>query len=401
MPKPVFLPLLLVSLFFYTPDAYAQSLGLPAGFSSSIIAEGLGGARHLAITPDGGIYVKLSRLRDGKGIVYLKDNNGDGKYAIRNTFGDFPGTGIAIRSGYLYASSNDAVYRYRLDKGGNVVNPGSPEKIVMGLVDHKRDNAKSIALDNKGDLFVVVGSYLNACLVDPNSTKSPDPCPILDSVGGVWQFKTDRADQKISDAVHYATGFKNIVGITWNAQSGSLFVMQHGRGDLNSLFPNLYTPEQDKKLPAETMYEVRKGADGGWPYVYYDQFQHKKILAPEYGGDGKKTGNRKSLNPIAVMPAHLGPNDVMFYTSNAFPAKFHNGAFIAFHGKSPELDKGYLVAFVPFRNGKPAGNWEVFADNFLSGKDQHKPCGLAQGPDGSLFVCDDANGSIYKISYRK
>ena len=88
-----------------------------------------------------------------------------------------------------------------------------------------------------------------------------------------------------------------------------------------------------------------------------------------------------------------------------FPAKYRNGAFIAFHNQSPELKKGYMVAFVPFQNGK-AGKWEIFADNFAGvdlanpdGPIQHRPCGLAQGPDGALYVTDSLNGTIFKISY--
>jgi len=192
-----------------------------------------------------------------------------------------------------------------------------------------------------------------------------------------------------------------VVGLDWNTQTNTLFIMQHGRGDLHNLYPELFTAEQDGRLPAETMYEVHKGADGGWPYEYYDQYQHKKILSPEYGGDGKKVGTHKALAPLVAFPAHLAPNALLFYTGSKFPAKYRNGAFIAFHGKSPELQKGYEVAFVPFKNGKPSGNYEVFAGNFLIGKDQHKPCGLAQAPDGSIFVADDSSGSIYRIAYSK
>ncbi|HUP13105.1 MAG TPA: hypothetical protein VM187_12850, partial [Niastella sp.] len=133
----------------------------------------------------------------------------------------------------------------------------------------------------------------------------------------------------------------------------------------------------------------------------YDHYQHKKILAPEYGGDGKLEGGKGAKDPVAVFPAHLAPNGLLFYTGSSFPQKYKNGAFIAFHGKSPELQKGYLVAFVPFRNGKPSGAWDVFADKFTTGADQHKPCGLAQAPDGSIYVSDDAKGTIYRIRYKK
>ncbi len=391
----------LVVLLFSIVLVNAQTLVLPPGFSQSIVAEGLGGARHMAVNKQGGVYVKLSRLKNGKGIIYLKDVKKDGKYIQQLAFGDYPGTGICIKGNYLYASSNDEVFRYLLNKDGEPENADKPEKIITGLVNHNRDNSKSIAVDNNNNIYVNVGSYINACLIDPKSKKAPYPCPLLDSVAGIWQFKVNKLNQHYKDAVRYATGFKNVVGLDWNNQTNSLFIIQHGRGDLHNVYPELYSVEQDTKLPAETMYEVRKGADGGWPYNYYDPFLKKQILAPEYGGDGKKAGTHKALQPVAVFPAHFGPNGMVFYTGHTFPSKYRNGAFIAFHGKSPDLQKGWMVGFVPFRNGKPAAGYETFADNFLINKDQHKPCGIAQAPDGSIFVSDDSSGSIYRIQYGK
>ena len=80
---------------------------------------------------------------------------------------------------------------------------------------------------------------------------------------------------------------------------------------------------------------------------------------------------------------------------------------MAFHNQSSALKKGYFVAFVPFKNGKPSGDWEIFLDNFAGfdlanpadGTLQHRPCGLAQGPDGELYVSDDFGGSIFKVTY--
>jgi len=93
-----------------------------------------------------------------------------------------------------------------------------------------------------------------------------------------------------------------------------------------------------------------------------------------------------------------------------FPAKYRDGAFIAFHGswnRSPLKQEGYYVAFVPFKDGKPSGAWEIFADGFSGVEEvksprqaQHRPCGLAQGADGSLYVSDDVKGRIYKIAYK-
>ncbi|MCF0048924.1 PQQ-dependent sugar dehydrogenase [Dyadobacter sp. LJ53] len=384
----------------------ATELKLPVGFSTKIVAADLGATRHLVIGKNGDMYVKLSKLKDGKGIYHLKDANGDGEIEAKTLFGDYTGTGIAIKNGYLYSSSNKGVFRYKLNEKEEVVDFEKPEKIVEGLTDHGRDNAKPITLDNAGNIYVTVGSYSDNCR-QAGSGKGMSPCTILDSAGGIWKFKADKAGQTFSDGVRFATGVKNAVGIDWDQKTNALYATVHGRGKFDDFYPQYYTPKQSAELPAETLYKLHEGDDAGWPYIYYDHFQKKKILAPEYGGDGKKTAGEKAINPLVAFPAHLGPNAILFYTGNMFPAKYKNGAFIAFHSQSAELKKGYMVAFVPFVNGK-AGKWEIFADNFAgtdlvkpTGPIQHRPCGLAQGPDGALYVTDDLNGTIFKIDYQK
>ena len=385
----------------------AEAIKVPAGFVASIVAEELEGARHMVASKGGDLYIKLSRLKDGKGIYRLRDTDQDGVPDQKAGFGDYKGTGIAIKNGYLYASSNSGIYRYKLNDREEIINPDQPEVIVSGLVDTGRDNAKSLALDNNGNIYVNVGSPNDACR-EAGTGKGMTPCTLLDTCGGIWRFRADVQNQTRKDGVRYATGLKNNVGLDWNTKTNSLFVLQHGRGQFHDFYEQYFTPEQSAILPAETMYEVREGDDAGWPYVYYDPFKKKKMLNPEYGGDGKKTGGAKAINPVAAFPAHFGPNGLLFYTGSMFPARYREGAFIAFHGQNAQLKKGYFVAFVPFKNGKPSGPYEVFADNFAgidlakpSGPVQHRPCGLAQGPDGSLYVSDDLNGTIYRIAYQK
>ncbi len=394
-------------------DADNAGLTLPSGFGALVVADGLGEARHIAVTKQGDVYVKLSDLKDGKGIYWLHDANGDGKADEQKGFGTYTGTGMYVKNGYLYASSDEEVFRYKLDADDKVIDGNAPEKIVTGLLSRHEHEAKAFTLDNNGNIYVNVGAYSNACQEKDRTKGSPGmkPCPILDSAGGIWQFKADVPNQTYGTGVRYATGLRNVVGINWNSTDNSLFVMQHGRDQLHDLFPNLYDAKQSAELPAECMFKLQKGTNCGWPYVYYDQIQHKKILAPEFGGDGKKTAGEDAVDPIVAFPGHLAPNGLLFYTGAQFPEKYRNGAFIAFHGswnRAPEPQKGFFVAFVPFKNGKPSGEWEIFADGFAGGKDiaspgdaKHRPCGLAQGPDGSLYVSDDAGGTIYRIVYGK
>ncbi len=394
-----------------TPKSAGQ-FKLPQGFSISVAADDVGRARHIATTKDGAIYIKLARPIDGKGIILLEDKDGDGKFNQSAGFGDFGGTGLYLKDDYLYASSNSEVFRYKLDKNQRVIDPSKPDKIVTGLINRRQHETKSITLDNNGNLYVNIGAYSNSCQEVDRKAGSPGrpDCPILDSAGGIWRFKADQLNQSYQNGVRYATGLRNVVGLDWNQQDNALYVMQHGRDQLD-MFPQFFNSKQSAQLPAECMYKLKEGDNAGWPYMYYDPFKKKKMLSPEYGGDGNKEADKKFIDPVVAFPAHLAPNGLLFYTGGQFPEKYKNGAFIAFHGswnRTPEPQEGYFVAFVPFANGKPSGEWEIFANGF-SGVDvvnsprqaEHRPCGLALGNDGSLYVTDDTKGTIFKITYNK
>ncbi|WP_233259738.1 sorbosone dehydrogenase family protein [Chitinophaga sp. S165] len=394
------------------PDANNAGLKLPAGFGAVKVADSLGRTRHIAVTANGGIYIKLDRARNNNGILYLQDTNGDGKTDKKTSFGAYGGTGIYVKGDYLYATSNEDIYRYKLDAQQQVIDPEHPETVVSGLINRRQHESKSIVLDDNGNIYVNIGAYSNSCQTKDRTAGSlgMQPCPVLDSAAGIWQFKADKQNQTYGDGVRYATGLRNVVGLDWNKSANQLFVMQHGRDQLHDLFPSMFTEKQSADLPAECMYALKQGSDCGWPYIYYDPYQHRKMLAPEYGGDGKKTGGENAEDPVVAFPAHMAPNGLLFYTGNQFPEKYRNGAFVAFHGswnRSPENQAGYYVVFVPFKDGKPSGKWEVFADGFAGpgpvkspGDAVHRPCGLAQGPDGSLYVTDDVKGTVYRIVYK-
>ncbi len=392
-------------------DTSNAGLTLPAGFAALKVADSVGKARHIAVTEQGYIYVKLGALEAGKGILRFRDTNGDGKADEKVAFGNYAGTGISIKKDFLYASSDEEVFRYKLNEKGEVINPDQPEKIITGLISRGEHESKSVTLDNDGNIYVNIGAFSNSCQEADRQlhSKGRMPCPVLDSAGGIWQFKAAVANQSYGNGVKYATGLRNVVGLDWNTQNNQLFVMQHGRDQLSTIAPEFYDAKANAELPAETMYALHKGDNAGWPYIYYDPIQHKKILAPEYGGDGKKEGGKDAIDPAMAFPAHMAPDGLLFYTGSMFPAKYKNGAFIAFHGswnRAPLPQEGFYVAFVPFENGKPSDKWEIFANGFsgvgeVSGTKsaKHRPCGLAQGPDGSLYVSDDTGGTIYRILY--
>jgi glucose/arabinose dehydrogenase len=388
-------------------------LQLQEGFAANIIVDSCGKARHIVADERGNLFVKLEKLSNGKGMLWLKDTNNDGKYEVQKAFGTFTGTGIRLHNGALYASSNSEIFKYKLNPDGSPTDD-APQPIVVGMVNLNQHESKTFTFDAQNNIYVNIGAPSNCCQVEDRKqgSKGKDPCPILETAGGVWQFKGDKMNQKQSDGVRFSTGSRNIVGMVWNNTYNNLYAMQHGRDMLHVHFPEIFTPESAVELPAEEFLLIKKGANFGWPYCYFDHIQDKKVLAPEYGGDGKTQARCEGMDrPILGFPGHWAPNDLLFYTGNQFPEKYKNGAFIAFHGSWNRVarQEGYKVIFVPFgKDGKPSGKYEVFADGF-AGKGQLKsagdamarPCGLAQAADGSLLISDSRKGTIWKIGYQK
>ncbi len=396
------------------PVAAADNGGitLPAGFGAAVLVDSIEGrARHLTVNDNGDVYIKLARSEDSLGIVVLKDLNSDGVAEHQKRFANFWGTGIRFHNGFLYASSNEEVFRYQLTDGE--VGPDTEkEVIVTALPEQRSHEAKSFTFDNAGNLYVNIGAPSNACQ-ERNREKGSmgmDPCPILDNHGGIWKFSADAPNQTHDMGTRYATGLRNCVALSWNQAANSLYALQHGRDQLHQLWTEMYDTETNAILPAEEFIQINEGDDFGWPYCYYDQLQEKKVLGPEYGGDGQKVGRcAEKKDPLIGFPGHMAPNDLLFYSGNQFPERYQKGAFISFHGswnRYPEPQGGYFVVFVPMDNGRPSGDWEIFADGFAQqdtivspGDAKHRPMGLAQGPDGSLYVSDSQKGKVWRIMY--
>lgn len=403
-------------------DVGNGGLFLPDQFQALVVVDSIGRARHLTVSEYGDIYVKL-RVPDkeGRGIVGIRDSNQDGKADIVEYFGDYPdlgnyGTGIRIYNGYLYFSTAGEVYRSKMDPNG-LLPIGEPELIITD--DYKNAKygyehiAKPIAFDQEGNIYVPFGSPGDICQELNRKPGSPgmDPCPQLEWHGGIWQFDANKLNQTQKDGKRYATGIRSVVAMDWNKEENELYVVQHGRDDLNKSWPELFGTWESAVLPAEEFFRVEEGTDGGWPYYYYDQIEGKKKLNPEYGGDGKIQGDAHLFTqPLMGFPGHFAPNDLHFYRGDQFPERYKNGAFVAFHGstiRGPYPQGGYFVAFVPFEKGKPSGPWEVFADGFAgldtivnTGDALARPMGIAMGPDGSLYISESVKGKIWRIMYK-
>src|SRR5215472_13002619 len=280
-------------------------LKLPPGFCASVFADGIGHARHIAVASNGVVYVNTwsgsyyppnEPAHEDGFIVALQDRSGSGKADTIERFGETAktggagGTGIALYNGSIFAEINDRIVRYSLPPD-SLVPPGPPTTVVSGLPLGGDHPMHPFFISSEGLLYVDVGTATNACQLKNRTLQSPgaQPCSELETRGGIWRYDARKTDQKFSPADRYATGIRNAEGFGVDLAGHRVFVTQHGRDQLHANWPGLYKPDEEATLPAEEVMLLKEGGDYGWPECYYDPFQKKLVLAPEYGGDGGKT----------------------------------------------------------------------------------------------------------------
>jgi glucose/arabinose dehydrogenase len=339
-----------------------SSLRLPVGFAIGIFSDQVPGARSLALSPKGIVYVG-SR---GAGKVYaLVDRNRDGRAdEVHTIASDLRSpNGVAWRDGALYVAEISRILRFDgID--GRVANPPEPKVVTGAFPGDAHHGWKFIRFGPDGKLYVPVGAPCNVC--DPEK-------PIYSTI--------TRLSPQGGEPEIFARGVRNTVGFDWHPRTGELWFTENGRDWMGDDGP----PDELDRAP-------RPGLHFGFPYCHAG-----RIPDPEYG---KRRACSEFVPPAIELGPHVAAIGMRFYTGSMFPAAYRGQIFIAEHGSwNRSQPIGYRVTLVRLEGDK-AVSYEPFAEGWLrDGKAWGRPVDVEILADGSLLVSDDAAGAVYRISY--
>lgn len=305
-------------------------------------------------------------------ITLLRDTDGDGIAETRAAFleGLHSPFGMALVDSTLYVANTDAVVRFPYHAGDMRISAPAVKVADLpgGLINHHW--TKSLVANETGTrLYVGVGSNSN---VAENGIEAEDErAAILEIDPGTGMHRV------------FASGLRNPVGMAWEPVTGALWVAVNERDELGSdLVPDYMTSVQD-------------GGFYGWPYSYYGRHVDTRV-----------TPSRPDLVARAIVPdyalgPHTGSLGLAFGRGTTLPARYEGGMFVGQHGSwNREPRSGYRVLFVPFVNGRPAGDAVEVLTGFLDDKGQARgrPVGVAIDIRGSLLVADDVGNAIWRVS---
>jgi Raf kinase inhibitor-like YbhB/YbcL family protein len=345
------------------PPPAISELKVPQGFSVSKVAENLGNARVLAISPQGNLYV--TRREQGDVLMLPKTGDTFGKpVRVASRSGMH---GIAFRGDTVYMVTVKEVFTAPVLADGRF---GPLKMIITDLPDAGQHHDRTIAIGPDDMLYISVGSTCNECI----ETNIENATMLRSTLDG-------------KKRVIFASGLRNTIGFDWNPQTGELWGMDHGIDWLG----DDVTPEEVNK--------IEQGKRYGWPYIFGNNIENPRLVP---SGKLEKSEWKKTSVPMVLGYAgHAAPMQMAFYNAGQFPAEYRNDAFVAMHGSwNRQTPSGYEIVRIHFENGK-AVSIAPFLTGFVSNKGQSgRPFGLVTDKQGNLLFSDDVNGVIYKVSYK-
>jgi glucose/arabinose dehydrogenase len=338
------------------------SIRLPPGFTISLFSGDVPGARSLALSPSGVLYVGT---QDAGKVYALVDRNGDGKadhvYTVASGL-DTP-NGVAWKDGALYVGLISRVLRLdAIDE--HLEHPPKPVPVGPTFPSDRSHGWKFIRFGPDGLLYVPVGAPCNIC-------------EIKDPYAAIHRMRVDGSNSRQL----FARGVRNTVGFDWQPGTGVLWFTDNGRDWLGDDLP----PDELNRAP-------QAGLHFGYPFC------HGGDLADPHFGEGHPCS--QYTPPAIKLGAHVASLGMRFYTGTMFPAEYRNQIFIAEHGSwNRSTPVGYRVSLVKVE-GDRAVSYQPFAEGWLGGgRNWGRPVDVQVALDGALLVSDDKAGAIYRIAY--
>ncbi|RCL20914.1 sorbosone dehydrogenase [Pseudomonas sp. AFG_SD02_1510_Pfu_092] len=386
---------LLPSMKIAQPAAWGeQKPTVPAGFSVTAIATDLKIPRQSLVLPNGDILVAEGRggsapklkpkdviasqikakgntqVKGGNRLTLLRDADGDGRYEMQTVFAENLNApyGLAFADGKLYVANQDALVRFDY-KDGQTQADGPPKKVtdLPAQINHHWTKALTISPDGRY-LYVGIGS---------NSNITERGLEVESDRAMVWQVDAETGAHR-----PYATGLRNPTALTVQPQTGQLWAVVNERDELGpDLVPDYLT-------------SVREGGFYGWPYSYWGQHVDERVR-PQ---NPDKVA--AAIKPDYSLGSHVAALGVDF-SLPAMGEGFTDGVFVGQHGSWNRPNPvGYKVIFVPFSNGKPAGQPIDFATGFrdADGKTRGRPVGVTVDPRGALIIADDLANTVWRVT---
>ncbi len=305
-------------------------------------------------------------------ITLLRDGNGDGVAETRTVFlsGLHSPFGMALIGQDFYVANADAILRFPYKEGETEIKePGVKVADLPGLPFNHHWTKNVIASPDGSKLYATVGS--NSNVAENGMDAEKDRAAILE------------IDLKSGISRVFASGLRNPNGMGWEPSTGVLWTVVNERDEIgNDLVPDYLTSVQD-------------GGFYGWPYSYFGQHVDERV-SPQ-----KPDLVAKAIVPDYALGAHTASLGLTFSGGTLLPERLRNGVFVGQHGSwNRRPPSGYKVVFVPFKNGKPAGEPEDILTAFLNDKGEAlgRPVGVAIDKTGALLVADDVGNIIWRVT---
>ena len=368
------------------------------GLEVIAFASGLNHPRWVYVLPNGDVLVAetnapANRPEDSKGIkgwffnlfqkkagaavpsadriTLLRDADGDGVAETKSIFLDelHSPFGMVLVGDIFYVANTDAVvsFPYSEDETEITAEPAKIIDLPAGTINHHWTKGLVASADGS-KLYVSVGS---------NSNVAENGLEAETERAAIWEVDLQTGSHRI-----FASGLRNPVGMAWEADSGSLWVVVNERDELgNDLVPDYMTSVQD-------------GAFYGWPFSYYGDHVDMRVSPqnPELVAS--------AIVPDYALGSHTAPLGLTSSLGNTLPPRFENGMFVGQHGSWNRAPRnGYQVIFVPFTDGMPSGDPLEVLTGFVAenGDNMGRPVGVAIDKLGALLVADDVGNMIWRV----